>query len=61
MRVTAFKCGPNPFTKKAMCGADLEGTVKRTDFGLKYGVPAISDDVKLEILRSAGAGVRRSS
>ena len=49
LRVTAFKCGPNPFTKKPMCGADLEGAIKRTDFGLKYGVPAISDDVKLEI------------
>jgi polyisoprenoid-binding protein YceI len=49
LRVTAFKCGPNPFTKKPMCGADLEGTIKRTEFGLKYGVPAISDDVKLEI------------
>jgi polyisoprenoid-binding protein YceI len=49
LRVTAFKCGPNPFTKKPMCGADLEGSVKRTDFGLKFGVPAISDEVKLEI------------
>jgi polyisoprenoid-binding protein YceI len=49
LRVTAFKCGPHPFTKKQMCGADLEGSVKRTDFGLKFGVPAISDEVKLEI------------
>ncbi|MEJ6021642.1 YceI family protein [Ramlibacter sp. PS4R-6] len=49
LRVTLFKCGPNPFSKKPMCGADLEGSIKRTDFGLKFGVPAISDEVKLSI------------
>lgn len=49
LTVTSFKCGPHPFTKKAMCGADAEGSVKRTDFGMKFGVPAIADDVKLMI------------
>ena len=49
LRATAFKCGPHPFSKKPMCGGDFEGTLKRTDYGLKFGVPAISDDVKLEI------------
>jgi len=44
-----FNCGPHPFNKKAMCGALLEGAIKRTDFGMKYGVPAISDEVKLAI------------
>ncbi|HSV52377.1 MAG TPA: YceI family protein [Burkholderiaceae bacterium] len=48
-QVTSFKCGPHPFTKKPMCGADLQGSIKRTDFGLKFGVPAISDEVKLMI------------
>ncbi|MCJ0766147.1 YceI family protein [Variovorax terrae] len=49
MQVTHFKCGPNPFSKKAMCGADAEATVKRTDFGMRFGVPAIADEVKLQI------------
>jgi polyisoprenoid-binding protein YceI len=49
LSVAAFKCGPHPFTKKPMCGADVEGTVKRTDYGMKFGVPAIADDVKLMI------------
>ena len=49
LSVTAFKCGSHPFTKKPMCGADAVGTVKRTDFGMKFGVPAIADDVKLSI------------
>lgn len=47
--VTSFKCGPNLFTKKPMCGAYAEGSIKRTDFGIKFGVPAISDEVKLAI------------
>ena len=47
LTVTSFKCGPNPFTKKPMCGADAVGVVKRTDFGMKFAVPAISDEVKL--------------
>jgi polyisoprenoid-binding protein YceI len=49
LQVTSFNCGPHPFSKKPMCGAYVEGTIKRTDFGMKFGVPAISDDVKLAI------------
>jgi len=49
LTAASFACGPNPFSKKEMCGADLVGSIKRTDFGMKYGVPAISDEVKLMI------------
>jgi polyisoprenoid-binding protein YceI len=49
LTVSSFKCGPHPFNKKPMCGAYVEGVVKRSDFGMKYGVPGISDDVKLAI------------
>lgn len=49
LTVSSFKCGPHPFTKKPMCGADAEGVLKRTDFGMKFGVPAIADEVKLTI------------
>ena len=49
LNFTSFKCGPHPFTKKPMCGATAEATIKRSDFGMKFGVPAISDDVKLLI------------
>jgi polyisoprenoid-binding protein YceI len=47
--VSSFKCAPHPFNKKPMCGAYVEGAIKRSDFGMKFGVPAISDDVKLAI------------
>lgn len=49
LNVTSFTCAPHPFSKKPMCGAYVEGVVKRTDFGMKFGVPAIADEVKLSI------------
>jgi polyisoprenoid-binding protein YceI len=49
LTVTSFKCGAHPFNKKPMCGADATGAIKRTDFGMKFGVPAVSDEIKLMI------------
>ncbi|MES2190823.1 MAG: YceI family protein [Pseudomonadota bacterium] len=49
LSVTSFKCAPHPFSKKPMCGADVQTSIKRTDWGMKFGVPAISDEVKLSI------------
>jgi polyisoprenoid-binding protein YceI len=49
LQVTHFKCGPHPFTKKAMCGADAEATIKRSEFGMKAFVPAVSDEVRIQI------------
>lgn len=44
-----FLCGPHPMTKKKQCGADLQATIKRSDFGMKYALPALADDVTLRI------------
>lgn len=49
LAVTDFKCGAHPINKKAMCGANASATIKRSDFGLSAYIPAIPDDVKLEI------------
>lgn len=49
LTATGFNCGANPMSKKDMCGGDLVATIKRSDFGMKYAVPAISDEVKLII------------
>ena len=46
LTATDFNCGVNPMIKKDMCGADMVATIKRSDFGMKYGVPAIGDEVK---------------
>ncbi|MFO1265731.1 MAG: YceI family protein [Rubrivivax sp.] len=49
LKVDSFNCGANPMSKKEMCGADVSGSIKRSDFGMKYAVPAIADEVKLVI------------
>ena len=49
LNVASFNCAPHPFNKKPMCGAYAEGTIKRTDFGMKFGTPGVSDEVKLAI------------
>jgi polyisoprenoid-binding protein YceI len=45
--VDAFNCGTNPMSKKDECGAGASAQIKRSDFGVKYGLPAVGDDVKL--------------
>jgi polyisoprenoid-binding protein YceI len=49
LNVSGYRCGNHPMTKKAMCGADVTTTIKRTDFGMGYGVPAVADEVKITI------------
>lgn len=44
-----FNCGNHPMNKKAMCGAEFTTTIKRTEWGMKYAVPAVADDVLLRI------------
>jgi len=44
-----FNCADHPMAKKKACGGDFVTTIKRTEFGMKYAVPAVADDVKLLI------------
>lgn len=41
--------GVNPFNKKDTIGFDAETTIKRSDFGIDYALPLVSDEVELEI------------
>ncbi|MFZ5502098.1 MAG: YceI family protein [Pseudomonadota bacterium] len=47
LNIDAFNCGTNPMSKKDTCGADASAQIKRSDFGIKYALPNIGDDVKL--------------
>ena len=50
LTVANFVCGDHPFNKKPMCGAEVTSAIKRSDWGMKYGVPkAVGDDVKIMI------------
>ena len=41
--------GTNPYNKKASIGFEAEGKIRRSDFGIAYGIPMVSDEVELEI------------
>lgn len=49
LKLERWRCGPHPVSKREMCGGNASGTIRRSDFGMKYGVPAIGDEVKLYI------------
>ena len=49
LTANTFNCGPHPMNKKRVCGGDFETSVKRSEFGMKYALPALADDVKLRI------------
>lgn len=41
--------GANPFNKKETIGFEAETEIKRSDFGIAYGIPVVSDEVELDI------------
>ncbi|WP_455203052.1 YceI family protein, partial [Kaarinaea lacus] len=49
LQVTKISCGVHPFNKKDVCGFDATGKLKRSDFGMEYGLPGIGDEITLNI------------
>ena len=47
LAVTSMKCDVNPFNKKFACGFDANTKIKRSDFGINYGLPAVGDEITL--------------
>jgi polyisoprenoid-binding protein YceI len=47
--VDKFVCGQNPFNRKALCGAEATTTLKRSEFGMTFGLAQNnpSDDLKI--------------
>jgi polyisoprenoid-binding protein YceI len=41
--------GENPFSKKKTVGFEGRTSIKRSDFGVAYGIPMVSDEVQLDI------------
>ncbi len=46
-----FNCYQNPFVKREVCGGDFEATIKRSEFGITYGLAdkVVSEDVRVVI------------
>lgn len=47
--VTFNKAGIHPYSKKYVAGFSATGVIKRSDFGMTYGLPGIGDDVAVNI------------
>jgi len=49
--VSKIHCGKHPFNPKLteVCGFDATTKVKRTDFGMKYGIPKIGDEISISL------------
>lgn len=53
--VTLNKLGNHPMKGKKAAGFSATGTIKRSDFGINKYVPAVSDEISLEITAEANA------
>ena len=52
LNVKHIHCGLNPMDPKKQehrCGFDAEATIKRSDFGVKFGLPAIGDEMSIAL------------
>jgi len=49
LRAPLLHCYSHPMLKREVCGADLTGEMKRSDFGITDGLPFIGDLVRLVI------------
>lgn len=47
--VTLNKIGENMMSKKKTAGFSATGTIRRSEFGMNYAIPAVSDEVQLFI------------
>lgn len=42
-----FNCYQSPMLKREVCGGDFETTLRRSQWGIDYGLPKIPDDIRL--------------
>ena len=44
-----FNCAAHPMNKQPMCGGEFVARIKRSDWGIKYAIPALADEMLLRI------------
>ena len=49
LEISRFKCGLNLAVGKRGCGADAQGVLRRSEFGMQTGIPFIGDEVRLHV------------
>jgi polyisoprenoid-binding protein YceI len=49
LQVNSFNCGNHPMAKVPACGANASASIKRSDYAMAFALPAVPDEIKLEI------------
>jgi polyisoprenoid-binding protein YceI len=49
-KVDRWVCKDHAVYKKPACGGNVSATIKRSEYGMKYAIPSISDEVRLSTL-----------
>lgn len=49
LKVSQWRCAKHPILPRQLCGADLDTTIKRSDFGMSANLPGIGDEVRITI------------
>ncbi len=44
-----YACYLHPVLQREVCGGDFEGRLRRSDFGIDYGLPFVRDEVTLRV------------
>lgn len=47
LKVSNFACIEHPVSKRLVCGAEVTAEIKRSEFGMTKGIPAVGDSVRL--------------
>jgi len=49
LKAVNYNCYDHPLLKREVCGGDFEGELKRSDFGIDYGLPFVADRVRIRV------------
>ena len=49
LTVSNFNCGINPIDKRQLCSGNISAHLKRSEFGLTKYIPAVSDEVNINV------------
>jgi polyisoprenoid-binding protein YceI len=47
LKVERMECGPEPGSGREGCGVAVVSSIKRSEFGMKFGLPFVGDDIDL--------------
>ena len=50
LKIADFTCGAQIYTRRPMCAAEATATIRRSEFGMTYGIPRVAgDEVRIVI------------